>query len=35
MTLIDATLRLKSSLKDSQSPEIDLLVSEILATTRR
>ncbi|MDR0310013.1 MAG: FprA family A-type flavoprotein [Acidobacteriota bacterium] len=31
MTLIDATVRLKSALKDSQSPEIDLLVSEILA----
>ena len=30
MTIIDVTLRLKSALKDSQSPEIDLLVSEIL-----
>ena len=30
MTLIDATVRLKSTLKDSQSPEIDLLVSAIL-----
>jgi len=32
MTIIDATVRLKSALKDSQSPEIDYLVSEILAT---
>jgi flavorubredoxin len=32
MTIIDATVRLKSALRDSQSPEIDLLVSEILAT---
>jgi flavorubredoxin len=30
MTLIDATVRLKSALKDSQSPEIDLLVSGLM-----
>ena len=35
MTFIEATLRLKSALKDSQSPEIDLLVSGILATINR
>ena len=35
MTLIDATVRLKSALKDSQSQEIDLLVSEILARIDR
>ena len=34
MTLIDATVRLKSTLKDSQSEEIDLLVSAILATIK-
>ena len=34
MKLIDTTLQLKSSLKDSQSQEIDLLVSEILATIK-
>jgi flavorubredoxin len=32
MKLTESTLRLKSSLKDSQSSEIDLFVSEILAT---
>jgi len=35
MTLIDATVRLKSTLKDSQSEEIDLLVSAILATMKK
>jgi flavorubredoxin len=34
MTLIDATLKLKSALKDSQSQEIDLMISEILATMK-
>ena len=34
ITIIEAVLRLKSALKDSQSPEIDLLVSEILATIK-
>ena len=34
MTLVDATVRLKSALKDSQSPEIDLMVSGILATMK-
>ena len=32
MTFIKATLSLKSSLKDSQSSELDLLVAEILST---
>ena len=32
MTLIDATVRLKSALNDSQSSEIDLLVSGIIET---
>jgi len=34
MTLIDATVRIKSALKDSQSEEIDLLVSAIMATMK-
>jgi len=34
MTLVDATVRLKSALKDSQSQEVDLLVSAIIATIK-